>query len=280
MRTRTAIAGVVLTALFVAGCSTLKDTVKEPEVTFRTFNIESVNFTQATVSLLFDVVNPNRFSVPLKGYRYSVTVGDHAVASADEHAGISIGSRDTGTLTVPVTLRYADVIKATRLLATDDIWPYRVEGEITIDTGPLRDIRVPFSHTGEVPRPMMPKIRIESMEVRDWSLFNLEMDVRIEVENTGSLTYALSALSGVLTLNGQRFASITALDNGIVLDNEPRLISVPINVSASNLIQGLLGMFERGEAAYEFSGSAQLQNDTFGELPFEVDSKGSVPLLR
>jgi LEA14-like dessication related protein len=277
---RRSVTVMVLTiiALSTTGCALLRKAVQRPEVSFQTLTLESVDFEQVSIVLLFDITNPNLFSVPVKAYQYDVRIGDHTVISSTNPADLNLPAGGAGTLSVPVTLVFADVTSAVETLTESDTWPYTVNGSIEIDAGPLSGITIPFSHSGEVSRPVMPKIGIQSVNIRAVSLLNYVMDVVVRIENTGSFAYVLDALNGTMELNGRKLVTIDSITDVVELEPGTREITLPVHLSAENLIQALIGFVREGQVQYQLNGEAVLRNDTFGTLPMRLDTHGRVPV--
>jgi LEA14-like dessication related protein len=277
-RKSVAVMVLMIIAMNMTGCALLRKAVRRPEVSFQTLTLESVDFEQASIALLFDITNPNLFSVPVKAYQYDVRIGDHTVISTTSPAKLNLPAGGSGTLSVPATLVFADVTSAVETLAESDTWPYTVKGSIEIDAGPLSGITIPFSHSGEVPRPVMPNIGIRSVNIRSVSLLNYEMDVVVRIENTGSVAYVLDALNGTMELNGRKLVTIDSITDVVELEPGAREITLPVRLSAENLIQALIGFIREGQVRYQLNGEAVIRNDTFGTLPMRLDTQGRVPV--
>ncbi len=277
--TRIGVLALVALAVTLAGCAALQGAVKTPDVVFRTFSLESVDFEQASVNLFFDVENTNPFAIPVSGYQYTFKIGEHTLLSADDPADMRIPANGTGSLTIPVTLRFSDITNAVQQLVNSDVWPYSVAGTVAVDAGPLSGINIPFSHTGEVPRPVMPDISVQNIGIRSASLLNIGVDVTLNMRNSGSLTYVLDALQGSLSLNGRQLANIGGLES-LRLTPGTQTVTIPLDVSTGSALQSILSLLGSGDVEYALNGNAVVKNDLFGALPMNVNTSGSVPLIR
>jgi len=263
----------------LGGCAALEKAVKRPEVTFSTFSLESVDFEQASVNLLFDVKNSNPFAIPVSGYTYTFKIGEHTLLSGEDPTDLRIPANGTGSLRVPIALRFSDVTSAVQKLVDSDVWPYSVAGTVAVAAGPLSGINIPFNHAGEVPRPVMPDVSVENIGIRSASLLNVGVDVTLNMKNSGSLTYVLDALQGSLMVNGRQFANITGVES-LRLTPGTQTITIPLNVSTSSALQSVLSLLGSGNVEYALNGNAIVKNDLFGALPMNVNTSGSVPLIR
>jgi len=271
---------LILSAALIlfAGCALLHRAVKRPDVTFQSIGLRDITFDGAAVDLVFAVKNPNPFGLTIQRYDYTFRVGDRPVASSGHDASLAIAARSVGQLVVPLSVRFADVMNAANALRQSDRWPFSVEGTVTVGGGPLGGVTAPFTYRDTLPRPMPPKITVESLRVQSASLTNIAIDVTLAVENPGRLAYALGTLTGALDLNGQRVISLDGLDGALALRPEStQRVTLHASVSAALLARGLQTVIDQGRAQYHLVGQASVHNDLFGELPLQLDQQGTVP---
>ena len=272
---------LVAAVLALSGCAALKRAVKHPTIAYESMSLRAISFDGASVDLLFAISNPNVFSIPLKKYDYTFKIGDHTVVAGEQAAALTVPAQGRGQLVVPLSVRFADVMEAIRLLRDKDEWPYSVAGSVTIDAGPLAGITIPFAHRDTLPRPMPPEISVERLNIRSLSLTSIAMDITLNVRNPGKITYTLSTLTGGLELNGRRFIEIDRLQSAVRLPaNDVQRLTIPVSVSASQLARGLQSIIQAGEAHYRLVGDASVSTDAFGGLPFRLDESGDVQLFR
>ncbi len=265
-----------------SGCGgMLGKVVTKPDVTFDGLTLRGVSFTGADVGVKFLVTNPNPFSVPLERYAYTFMIGDHTIARGDEGSSVSVPARGEGSFTVPVSITFQEVIDAVESLRGSDELPYSISGDVQVTAGPLGGITIPFSHSATVPRPRAPEIRLETIKTRSIGLAGAAVDVVLEVRNPGRFSYVLDALKTTISLNGRQFANIDGLSQAVRLPGEgTQQVTIPINLSGSELLGGIMSILESGHASYELRGDAGLSTEQFGRLPMELRRTGSVELTR
>ena len=159
----------VAVAACVAGCTAVRNAVEAPSVTYRAFEIDSIAFDGVAAHILFDVRNPNSFSVPVAGYRYAIRVGTVQIAEDTSGVQFDIPGAGTTEISVPISVQFSDLIRAASELDGRETWPYSVEGELTIGSGSLMGVSVQFSHASEMQRPLAPEISIARVRARSAS---------------------------------------------------------------------------------------------------------------
>jgi LEA14-like dessication related protein len=268
---------------FVAwtGCTSLRKMVQKPKVTYRSVDIRSISFDRISVDVNFDVKNTNMFAVPLRAWDYTFMVGEYAVASGLEKTAMSIPANGSAPFSVPVTVKFADVMKAVGLIKDADEIPYTVKGSVTVDAGPLSGITVPFSHSDRIPRPRPPKVEIERISVRRLSFSNVDIDIRIKATNPGKLGYTLRDLKGAVRLNGTDLLSLDHTGNDLVLPSAgTESFTITARLSTFGLGKTLLSIISTGNARYELTGNAGVVTEMLGTLPLDINQVGVVNLFR
>ena len=265
----------------LGGCALMRKAVVTPTASFQKLNLRGLSFEGAAADVYFDVSNPNVFSISVEGYAYSLTIGGRTVLSGEHHNGMSLPARGTGQLVIPISIRFADVVDAVQALAHSDVWPYSIEGTLTIDTGPLAGIVVPFSHTDEIPRPVPPEVSVERLSVRSMSLSGVDFDVTLLIRNAGRLAYILEDMRGAIELNGQPFMDFTDVGDRVSLTPAgERRITLRTRVSPAGLARGLQEVISAGRAEYRFVGDAIVGNEKYGDLRLRLNEAGTVELTR
>ncbi|MBA3522850.1 MAG: LEA type 2 family protein [Gemmatimonadales bacterium] len=142
-----ALAGI---AALLGGCSGIGDNFKDPEIALDRVIVRGVGVSGGTLDLVVDVHNPNDFD--LRGTRLDVGLeveGSHVgdIAFEDD---FSVDRGDTTTLTLPVTFQWAGVGGAVRAALGYGDLPYKMKGEVTLQT-PWGRKEVPFTREGRAP---------------------------------------------------------------------------------------------------------------------------------
>ncbi|HEX8913055.1 MAG TPA: LEA type 2 family protein [Humisphaera sp.] len=139
--------------LFVLGCGSA---IKEPTASVRSGTLRQVTENGLALDFVVDVANPNGFAVPVSSADYKLAVGGVRVLSDSAKPADSIPANGSAAVTVPVTLKFEDLIKAEQALAQGGgNVPYAFDGSLAFSAGPLKQfgqsVRVPIKYEGTLP---------------------------------------------------------------------------------------------------------------------------------
>jgi LEA14-like dessication related protein len=145
---------------------------------------------------------------------------------------------------------------------------YRISGEAGVGS-PIGTIGLPFDHADRVAVPRLPSFSIESITVKDASLAQLALDVRLRVENGNAFPLPVGALMYGLRVGEQDLVSGGTHPLAAVPPRGRATITVPIRVS---LVGAAAGVREalRG-AEIRLRGLAD-----FGAIEVPLDEPGRV----
>ncbi|HEX6107239.1 MAG TPA: LEA type 2 family protein [Gemmatimonadales bacterium] len=134
----------------LGACAGIGDVLREPDVQLNRVVVRGVGLTGGTLDLVVGVYNPNSFDLRGTELRVGFDVEDSHVGDVEYRSEFAVQRGDTTTLTLPVRFEWAGVGSAVRTaLGYGDI-PYRMKGEVALQT-PFGRRSVPFSRQGRVP---------------------------------------------------------------------------------------------------------------------------------
>ena len=144
------VTAAILAALATAGCAGIGGNFQEPDVRLDHVVVRGVGLTGGVLDLIVGVHNPNNFDLRGTSLRLGFDVEDAHVGDVDYRSDFAVQRGDTTMLTLPVQFEWAGVGAAVRTaLAYGDL-PYRMKGELTLQT-PFGRASVPFSREGRAP---------------------------------------------------------------------------------------------------------------------------------
>ncbi len=123
--------GVLSLLALLVSCATLRNAIQfqTPDIVLQEINITGLGLQGGTLDLVFDVYNPNKYS--LRSTRLDVSL---ALAGTD----------------LPVRFSWSGVGAAARSLLQSQALPYGLTGAVLLDT-PLGERRVQVTSKGNVP---------------------------------------------------------------------------------------------------------------------------------
>ena len=141
----------------VAGCDKMvKEVFTPPRVTFQGVRMGTLSLTGSTLYIELGIHNPNRFALSATHTEYKLMVDDTiVVGQGQSNDALSVGARDSTTITLPLDLSWKDLTRAGGgALAAGEV-DYRVVGTITATT-PLGPHDIPLNAKGRF-TPLKPK---------------------------------------------------------------------------------------------------------------------------
>jgi LEA14-like dessication related protein len=252
-----AAAAVALAAL--PACSLLQSLagagIARPRLTFETWSADALDLDGVTLTLRYRLDNPNAFGLDLDRLSYQLEVEGRQVVEGNLPAGVHLAPNGATPLTVPVRLRWRDLPGFAELLLTRADVAYRVSGVAGVGS-PVGNVDLPFEYRDKVALPRLPGVRLEGVSVREASLTNLSIDLRLRVENGNAFPLPVGALTYGLRVGDQDLVAGGSHPLASVPPHGHAIVAVPVRISvaaAAGAIAKLLQGTElrlRGLAGY------------------------------
>lgn len=148
--TRSRFAPLALPLVFAvsSSCATLaRQAFAPPQVDVRDVRLAGIGSQGATINVLVVVHNPNDFRLDADAMHYRVTVDTMIVADADVDERVSIKSRDSAEIRVPVAFGFRQVMAAGSELSKKGTVPFEMTGTLRVLT-PFGGITRGFTQHG------------------------------------------------------------------------------------------------------------------------------------
>jgi len=138
---------VLLGVLVVAGCAGLF--FEEPVITLKEIHVQQLSLTDASLILVAEIQNPNRYELRLKSLNYVVHLNNREAGSGFLQKEISVPAASAVSVEIPVSARFGSLGDIARMYFTGQDLSYRIEGKALVKAG-LFDRNFPFSHSGNL----------------------------------------------------------------------------------------------------------------------------------
>jgi len=146
MRLGLAVASLVV----LSGCAGVGDFFREPELRLDHVVVRSIGLTGGTLDFAVDVHNPNSFDLRGTELRVGFDVENAHVGDVSFRQDFAVQRGDSTRLTLPVSFQWAGVGSAVRTALGYGEIPYKMSGEISLQT-PFGRRAVPFTREGRAP---------------------------------------------------------------------------------------------------------------------------------
>lgn len=156
---------ILICGLMFATCgslSSLKNIIKPPDVTLKSVEFSSIDFSGLTILSKVEVKNDNKIDVPLPKIDWDLAVASNPFVNGSIKSGGSLKSKGATEVQFPVSFTYANLIKAVTAL-NDNNARYKIKMTAFINVPVLGELSWPFEHEGKIPIMRLPNITIGSV---------------------------------------------------------------------------------------------------------------------
>lgn len=267
------VTAVVLFAT-LSGCAGLEGALRHgitrPEVEVVSAQPTTVDFEGLTVAVDLRVQNPNAIGLRARGFSWQIFVEGARVASGDAPGGLTLPANGAATSRVTARLRFADLGNLVRVVEGKANVDLRVAGVVAVET-PIGAIDVPWSWTGELPVPKLPRVELAGIRPGRQSFTDTEVVVRLRVQNPNAFPLPPASVTLDVELSGDRVAQAATQPLPPIAAGAGATLEIPVRLSLLGAGRALLGgrgkpmtVVVRGSAGF---GWMQLPFSVSGELP-------------
>jgi len=272
--TRRARMVVVASLVTLAGCAGLEGVLRagitRPEVQVVSADPVAVDFEGVTVAVDLRIQNPNAIGLRARGFSWQVDVEGGRVASGDAPGGLALPANGAATSRVTARVRFADLANLIRLAESRESLALRLAGSVAVET-PIGAIDVPWSWSGDLPVPRLPRVELGGIRLGRQSFTETELLVRLRVQNPNRFALPPASVRLDVDLGGARVANAVSQQLASMEAGGAATIEVPLRLSLLGAGRAVLGsrgrplqVAVRGSAGF---GWMQLPFSASGELP-------------
>ena len=231
-RSRRIAAVAVLSTL--AGCAglegVLRQGIQRPEVTVLSAAPTGIDFEGLSLAVDLRVQNPNAMGLRVAGFAWQLDVEGGRIATGDAPGGLTLPASGAATSRVTARVRFADLAKLVQLTEARDQVALKVAGRVTVET-PIGPIDVPWSWTGALPVPRLPKLELAGVRLGHQSFTETEVVVSLKVQNANAYPLPAASVKLDVELNGARVAQATSRQLPPVGAGGAATLEVPVRMS-------------------------------------------------
>ena len=259
-------------ALTLSGCAFFQRIAQggfePPRLSYQSWSADQLDLEGVTIALHYQLENPNQIGLDLRRLAYKLEVEGTQAGEGELPAGIQVPPRGSAAIAIPVRLRWRDVPRLAEVLLSRAEVAYRITGSAGVGSA-LGIIDLPFDHQDRVAIPRPPSFRIESISVRNASLSDLAVDVRLRIENGNSFPLPVGALTYGLRVGEHDLLAGGSHPLAAVPPGGHAVVTLPIRLSTLGAAQGIADLL--GGAAVRLQGLAG-----FGAVQVPVEAQGAL----
>ena len=273
---------LLLTLILLPGCETMQSMLgdmNKPTVAFESMRFSDLSLEKA--DMLFDVKvsNPYGVALPVSDIGYGLSTSGSSVISGQAKISESIPANGSKVITLPVSLVFADLLKAGGQVRAGQLLPYQADIKLSVDTPVLGILALPMRQTGKVPVPAVPEVSLESMTYDSLTWTSAAAVLKVNVTNTNAFDVDLNELGYELKLAGQPIASSVVNTKGKLASGQTRTLEIPISFSPAKLGTSALSMLRGSGADFELNGKVDL-GTAYGNLTLPYQKTGRTMFKR
>jgi LEA14-like dessication related protein len=257
--------------LLTAGCA-----FKVPTARIQAVRLNRVDFQSVTTD--FDVVvhNPNGVGLKLAGYDYDFRIEDQSLISGDQPEELRVKAKAESTVTVPVTIRFADIWNLVQATEGKEKVGYRFAAGLKLAT-PIGKLRIPIEKEGRMPVLKPPRVTVKSVKMDRIDLSGARFTVKMKVKNDGPSKLGVDKVDWDFSVAGSDFLS-GGLDGGGALEaGEERSVTLPVEMSFADVGRSLYGVLMSGNLDYRLKGGIAFETP-LGTIRLPFDLSGEAKL--
>ncbi|MCP4810270.1 MAG: LEA type 2 family protein [Proteobacteria bacterium] len=272
--------------LLLTGCAILKNLPDlgdledyTPVVSFKSLEIDDVDFDGADTRFVFQIKNPNPVSVALSSFRWDLALSGSSFLDGIDKDGFKLEADGKSDFEVPVSVVFSDLLDLRSDLGDKDFTEFTLAGDFGFDT-PLGEVKIPYEHDGEFPVLKRPKAELIGLKLKDVSLLNqsAELNLKLDVTNQMAVDLDLQSLGYGVTLDGEKVVKGDTDKLGTLAAKESKRVRIPIEVDLLDLGKSLVSAItDKEPITVGLDGTVDV-GTRWGTLPLTIDREKRLAL--
>ncbi|MCF6234766.1 MAG: LEA type 2 family protein [Gammaproteobacteria bacterium] len=252
---------IISLATSCASLNAVKDAagIKNPSVTLGGMKITDLTMENAGLALTLNVDNPNPIPINLAGFDYALLFDGKQLLAGEKRDQFKIDAQGVSTVTVPISLNFADLKKLYQGVLNQDTLNYELQTTALVDLPVIGVKKFPSTQKGEFPVPKIPEVSLGGINVKKMGLSGAEVVINANIKNPNSFGIDVSQLAYNLSINGSQWAE-SALEETIKLAEKGETqINIPLKLNFLEMGSALYSALMKGEGLnYQFTGDMNL----------------------
>ncbi|NOZ56500.1 MAG: LEA type 2 family protein [Calditrichaeota bacterium] len=272
-----ALAVVVVLLVGCAGLQTLfkSAAVKKPEVRVVDTKLASLSFSGADLVFTFAIDNPNPVGVTLAGFDYDLKIADRDFLQGKHQEELSVPAKGQGSVSLPLTIQFADLYKVLKSLAEQDTTDYTLSAGFVVKVPVLGNVRIPVTKSGKLPVLKVPKVRLKGLALRGLSLTSADLAAKLAVTNPNAVAFLLNRLSYDLQIDQHPLVSGEFTEPVQLTPKGEAVVELPVHLNFLQLGRSIRDLITGGaQRQYRLRGKIDLGSSLpflkQAVLPFDV----------
>jgi LEA14-like dessication related protein len=178
-------------------------------------------------------------------------------------------------------LNFADIYRSVQSLRDTKEASYNFLSTLTFDLPILGQTKVPVNKKGRIPLLKTPTISLEDFNVTGINVSSADINLQLRFDNPNSFGIDVHALNYDLMINGDQWASGTALKGKTIPEKGVTILNIPISLNISDIGMSAYRLLTGGKPFdYQIKGTFDLnaQHELLGQTTFDFLRTGKLSL--
>lgn len=235
---------VVATVFIATGCSLneVKEAagIEKPSVSLEGMQITDLTMESAGLSLKLTVDNPNPIPINLAGFDYALLFDGKQLLAGKKRDQFKIDAKGVSTVTVPVSLNFADLKGLYQGVTEQDTLNYELQTTALVDLPVIGIQKFPSTQKGQFPVPKIPEVSLAGINVKKMGLSGAEIVIGAKIKNPNSFGIDVSQLAYKLSINGAQWAESTLSETINLAEKGETQIDIPLKLNFMEMGSALM----------------------------------------
>ncbi|VAW84969.1 hypothetical protein MNBD_GAMMA18-2411 [hydrothermal vent metagenome] len=233
--------------------------IKNPSVSLEGMQITDLTMESADLALRLTIDNPNPIPINLAGFDYALLFDGKQLLAGKKRDQFKIDAKGVNTVTVPVSLNFAD-LKALYQGATDqDTLNYELQTTALVDLPVIGVKKFPATQKGQFPVPKIPEVSLAGVNVKKMGLSGAEVVISANIKNPNTFGIDVSQLAYQLSINGVQWAESTVSETIKLAEKAETQINIPLKLNFMEMGSSLYSALMKSKGLnYQLKGDMNL----------------------
>lgn len=246
-------------------------------------NVELVRLGREQVELvaILGVYNPNSRQISISGLNYRLDVEEENLIDQSTQDRIVLNAGIDEVIRIPLHVNTPNLLSLIRSSRTYNQVGYTFEGTANIELPGLGGLRAPFSKSGTIPVPRLPKVESLRWEVKSLSWRHVDLELNVELYNPNAFDISVDALQYQISLQDQVLSHASLDQASHFSPMQSATITFPLGLDFRELGSPLTSAIREFEAVrYSLIANASLSSSwsVVDGFEFNVNHEGRVTL--
>ena len=243
-------------ALGATSCALLEQVFQKPTVTLRSVDLTAIDFTGIGANFVMNVSNPNAIGLNLARLGYQLNIEGKQLAAGQGNQAVSVPAMGQGTITLPVSIKFAEFVASVEALFKKDNVAYSIAMAPGFAT-PIGVIDIPLSHSGQFPVPKLPDVSLGTPQVGAVDITGASFSLPLNIANKNGFALPIKSLKYAVTIAGQPLLTAGA-NPGAVAAKQSTSVPIATRIDFLRTGLGIASAIRGGAATVGLSGSLDL----------------------